>query len=413
MMKRIYLDHAATTPVDPRVKKAMESFWSGNFGNPSSLYKEGRDAKRAMNTARTDIAKIIGAKNDEIIFTSGGTESNNLAILGATFRKGLSFVAPQRTVLCELNSQAGSDAGSKSKRFNPHIITTKIEHHSVLNPIKFLEKQGVDVTWLDVGKEGVVDPKEVEKALKPNTILVSIMYANNEIGTIQPIREIGKILRKHKAIFHTDACQAAGYLDLNIEKLGVDLMTVNGSKMYGPKGVGFLYIKRNTKLAPIMYGGEQEKGLWPGTENVPAIIGLAEAFKIAQKEKNKEVKRLTNLRDYFIKRITKEIPKTFLNGHAQNRLPNNVNVSVLGTEGEAVVLYLDERGISCSTGSACSSASLEPSHVIMALKKPHEYGHGSLRFTLGRKTTKQEIDYVMKILPKVVAKLRSISAIKI
>jgi cysteine desulfurase len=387
-MKRIYLDHAATTPVDPRVKKAMDDFWSGNFGNPSSLYKEGRDAKRAINIARNDIAKIIGAKNDEIIFTSGGTESNNLAIFGAV---------PRRSDL----------------RQKPHIITTKIEHHSVLNPIKFLEKQGVDVTWLDVSKDGIVDPKDVEKALKPNTILVSIMYANNEIGTIQPIAEIGKILRKHSAVFHTDACQAAGYLDLNVEKLGVDLMTVNGSKMYGPKGVGFLYVKRNTKLVSIMYGGEQEKGLRPGTENVPAIIGLVEAFKIAQKEKNKEVKRLTILRDYFIKRITKEIPKTFLNGHAQNRLPNNVNVSVLGTEGEAVVLYLDESEISCSTGSACSSASLEPSHVIMALKKPHEYGHGSLRLTLGRKTTKKEIDYVMKILPKVVAKLRSISAIKI
>ncbi|MFA4890558.1 MAG: cysteine desulfurase family protein [Candidatus Paceibacterota bacterium] len=410
-MKRIYLDHAATTPVDPRVKKAMESFWAGNFGNPSSLYKEGRDAKRAINIARADIAKIIGARPEEIIFTSGGTESNNLAIFGVVGFDCFNF--------SRLNPK-GSDAGSKSKRFNPHIITTKIEHHSVLNQIKFLEKNGFDVTWLDVGKEGVIDPKDVGKALKPNTILVSIMYANNEIGTIQPIKEIGKILRKHKArltdgqaVFHTDACQAAGYLDLNVEKLGVDLMTVNGSKMYGPKGVGFLYVKKNTKLAPIMCGGEQEKGLRPGTENVPAIIGLAEAFKIAQKEKNKEVRRLTILRDYFIERITKEIQKVFLNGHAQNRLPNNVNISILGTEGEAVVLYLDEYGISCSTGSACSSASLEPSHVIMALKKPHEYGHGSLRFTLGRKTTKKEIDCVMKILPKVVAKLRSISAIKV
>lgn len=404
-MKCVYLDHAATTPVDPRVKKAMDKFFVREFGNPSSLYKEGREAKRAIDTARADIAKIIGARSEEIIFTSGGTESNNLAILGVVGGN----LSSLRTVIKGNPTEAKIPASKKKY----HIITTKIEHHSVLNPIKFLEKNGLDITWLDVGEEGVVKPGDVERALKPNTILVSIMYANNEIGTIQPIKEIGKILRKHKAVFHTDACQAAGYLDLNVKKLGVDLMTVNGSKMYGPKGVGFLYVKGGLKLEPIMYGGEQEKGLRPGTENVPAIIGLAEAFKIAQKEKNKEVRRLTGLRDYFIKRITTEIPKVFLNGHPLKRLPNNINVSILGTEGEAVVLHLDEEGISCSTGSACSSASLEPSHVIMALKKPHEYGHGSLRFTLGRKTTKKEIDYVMKILPKVVAKIRSISAIKV
>jgi cysteine desulfurase len=383
-MKRVYLDHAATTPLDPRVKKAMDVFWSEKFGNPSSLYKEGREAKRALNGARADIAKIINSRSEEIIFTNGGTESDNLAIFGIV---------------------------NKNKK--GHIITTKFEHHAVLNSIKFLEKNGFNVTWLDVGKEGIVDPKDVERALKPNTVLVSVMYANNEIGTIQPIKEIGKILKKHPAVFHTDACQAAGYLDLNVEKLGVDMMTINGSKMYGPKGIGFLYVKKGVKLQPFLHGGEQEKKLRPGTENVPAIVGLAEALKIAQKEKNNEVKRLTSLRGYFIKRLTTEIPKTFLNGHPQLRLPNNINISVLGTEGEAVLLYLDEHGVSCSTGSACSSESLEPSHVIMALKKPHEYGHGSLRFTLGRKTTKKEIDYVMKILPEVVAKLRSISAIKI
>lgn len=403
-MKRIYMDHAATTYLDPRVKKAMDGFWSGNFGNPSSLYKEGRDAKRAMSAARADIAKIIGARPEEIIFTSGGTEANNLAIFGAAEL----FFLPSS----HLNPK-GSDGDSKSKQFKPHIITTKIEHHSVLNSIKFLEKNGFDVTWLDVSKEGIINPKDVEKSLKPNTVLVSVIYANNEIGTIQPITEIGKILKKHSAVFHTDACQAAGYLDLNIEKLGVDLMTANSSKMYGPKGVGFLYVKKDLKLQPIMYGGEQEKNLRPGTENVPAIIGLAEAFKIAQKEKNKETKRLTNLRDYFIKRLITEIPKTFLNGNPKKRLPNNINVSILDVEGEAIVLYLDEYGISCSTGSACSSTSLDPSHVIMALGRPHAYAHGSLRFTLGRKNTKKDIDYVMKILPKIVAKLRSISAIKI
>lgn len=393
-MKRIYLDHAATSYLDSRVKKAMEPFWAEKFGNPSSLHYEGREARKAIDLARKDIAKIINCKQEEIIFTSGGTESNNLAIFGIVgVYKGLTFVK-QRLNLC-------------------HIITTKIEHPSVLNPIKFLEKNGVEVTWLDVGKEGIVNPKDVEKALKPETILVSVMYANNEIGTIQPIVEIGKILKKHKAVFHIDACQAGGYLDLNVEKLGVDLMTVNGSKIYGPKGVGFLYVKKNTALNPLVHGGEQEKKIRPGTENVPGIVGLAEALKITQKEKNKEVKRLTGLRNYFIKWLTIEIPKTFLNGHPQKRLPNNINISILGVEGESVILYLDEKGVACSTGSACSSESLEPSHVIMALNRPHEYGHGSVRLTLGRNNTKRDIDYVMKVLPDIVKKLRSISAVKI
>lgn len=384
MRKRIYMDHAATTYLDPRVKKAMESFWFEKFGNPSSIYKEGRVAKKAIDTARKEIAEIINCLPEEIIFTNGGTESDNLAIFGV--------------------------ANKYKKR---HIITTKLEHHAVLNPCKFLEKNNFDVTYLDVGKEGIVKLEDVKKSLRPNTILVSIMYANNEIGTIQPIAEIGKILKKHKAYFHVDACQAAGYLDLNVEKLGVDLMTINGSKIYGPKGVGFLYVRKGVKIQPLLYGGEQERKMRPGTENIPAIIGLAEALKIAQRKKNKEMKRLTFLRDYFIKRLTAEIPKTFLNGHPAKRLPNNVNVSVLGAEGESIVLYLDELGVACSTGSACTSESLEPSHVIMALGKPYEYGHGSIRFTLGRCNTKRDIDYVMKILPTIIRKLRSISAVSI
>ncbi len=434
-MKRVYLDYAATAPVDPRVKKAMDRFFIEKFGNPSSIYQEGRTAKKAVENSRQEIAKIINASPEEIIFTSGGTESDNLAIFGVA---NLNCLPPSR-----LNPQAGSDADSGFKQFKPfHIITSKIEHHAVLNPIKFLEKNGFEITYLDVGKEGIVKPKDVQKSLRKNTILVSIMYANNEIGTIQPIAEIGKILRKFKEtespsvlgdsvskceypFFHVDACQAAGYLDLDVKKLGVDLMTVNGSKIYGPKGIGFLYARKparnashsdaggGIKLIPQMYGGEQERGLRPGTENVPAIVGLAEALKISQKEKTKEVKRLVVLRDYFIKRLTKEIPKTYLNGHPIKRLPNNINVSILGTEGESIVLYLDELGISCSTGSACTSSSLEPSHVIMALARPYEYSHGSVRFTLGRKTTKKDIDYVMKILPGVIKKLRSISAIRI
>lgn len=400
-MKRIYLDHAATSSVDPRVKKAMDRFFIEKFGNPSSIYQEGRTAKKAVENSRQEIAKIINASPEEIIFTNGGTESDNLAIFGV--------IGSNCSIFSRLNPK-GSDVDSKIKQFEPYVITSKIEHHAVLNPIKFLEKQGCQVTYLDVGKEGVVKPEDVKKSLRKNTILVSIMYANNEIGTIQPIAEIGKILKKHPAYFHVDACQAAGYLDLDVKKLGVDLMTVNGSKIYGPKGIGFLYARKGIKLTPQMHGGEQERGLRPGTENVPAIVGLAEALKISQKEKTKEFKRLAVLRDYFIKRLIKEIPKTYLNGHPVKRLPNNINVSILGAEGESIVLYLDELGISCSTGSACTSSSLEPSHVIMALARPYEYSHGSARFTLGRKTTKKDIDYVMKVLPNIIKKLRNISS---
>lgn len=382
MKKRIYLDHAATTYLDSRVKKAMDPFWIKEFGNPNSLYQEGRRAKKAIDVARSKIAELIGAGPEEIIFTAGGTESDNLAIFGV--------------------------AGAK----NGHIITTKFEHHAVLNTCKELERQGFKVTYLDVGKEGIVNPNDVKRALRPETILVSIMYANNEIGTIQPIAEISKIVHKNNnTLFHTDACQAAGYLDLDVNNSGVDLMTVNGSKIYGPKGIGFLYVRKGIKLQPIIFGGEQEKKMRPGTENVPAIVGLAKAFELVQKDRIKESKRLTVIRDYFIKKLLTQIPKTFLNGHPSRRLPNNINVSILGVEGESVVLYLDEAGVGCSTGSACTSQTLEPSHVIMALDKPYEYGHGSLRFTLGKSNTKKDIDYVMKILPPIIKKLRSISAV--
>jgi cysteine desulfurase len=416
-MKRIYLDHSATTYLDPRVKKAMDNFWLAKFGNPSSLYKEGREVKEAVEKARKEIAGLINASPEEIIFTSSGTESDNLAIFGVAGSTGSNFLSSSR-----LNPR-GSDANSKIKQSEPlHIITTKFEHHAVLNPCKFLEKQGFDVTYLDVGQEGIVKPKDVERALRPETMLVSIMYANNEIGTIQPISEIAKIIKEFKIknlkskirektpFFHVDACQAAGYLDLDVNKLGVDLMTVNGSKIYGPKGIGLLYVRKGVKIQPLLYGGEQERKIRPGTENVPGIIGLAKALQISQKEKNKEGRRLAKLRDYFIKRLTAEIPKTFLNGHPKRRLPNNINISILGTEGESIVLYLDELGVACSTGSACTSEKLEPSHVIMALGKPYEYSHGSVRFTLGRRNRKQDIDYVMKVLPEVVKKLRKISA---
>jgi len=394
------MDYAATAYMDERVKKAMEPYWIEEFGNPSALYKEGRDARMAVENARADVAKMIGARDEEIIFTNGGTESDNLAIFGVAGGTGFS---------CSYSSQNP-----------PHIITTKIEHHAILSPCKMLEKNGFAVTYLEVGEEGIVKPEDVEKALRPETVLVSIMYANNEVGTIQPIAEIGKIIKNYKlqnkkckAVFHTDACQAAGYLGLNVEKLGVDLMTINGSKMYGPKGTGFLYVKRGVRLEPVIYGGGQERKLRPGTENVPAIVGLAEALKVAQDEREKETARVTELRDYFIKRILDEIPKTVLNGHPEKRLPNNINISILEVEGESVVLYLDEYGIACSTGSACTSENFEPSHVILALGKPREYAHGSIRFTLGRRNTKEDIDYAVDTLKNVVEKLRSISAVNV
>lgn len=392
--------------MDPRVKKVMEPFWSDKFGNPNAIYKEGLAARNAVENARKEVAKILGARPKEIIFTSGGTESDNLAIFGV-----IGATRGNLDIECPSGRQ--------------HIITTQFEHHAVLNTCKFLEKQGFDITYLAVGREGIVNPKDVASALRPETVLVSVMYANNEIGVIQPIKEIAKVIRNFKknlqpttrnlqpALFHTDACQAPGYLELNVEKLGVDLMTLNGSKIYGPKGVGILFVKDGVKLEPMSYGGEQERRIRPGTENVPAIAGFAEALKIADAEKEKETKRLSILRDYFIKKLTSEIPKVVLNGHPVERLPNNINVSILDVEGESVVLYLDEAGVACSTGSACASESLEPSHVIMATCKMHAYAHGAMRFSMGRSTTKKDIDFVMKVLPEIVEKLRSISAVKI
>jgi len=450
--KRIYMDHAAAAPMDKRVKKAMEPYWTENFGNPNAIYKEGLVARSAIETAREDIAKILGARAKEIIFTNGGTESDNLAIFGIIggVRKNFSRLPAGEAGFTLPRNAVGSDASQNFSSPRPHIITTKFEHHAVLNSCKRLEKEGFEVTYLDVGKEGVVKSEDVKRALRPETILVSIMYANNEIGTVQPIREIAKAIRDFKKILgvekqnlsrftlprsgvgsdatqdfasphfgtifpylHTDACQAPGYLDLNVERLGVDLLTLNGSKIYGPKGIGLLYAKNGIKLEPLLYGGEQERKLRPGTENVPAIVGLAEALKIADKDREKESARLVKLRDYFIGRLIGEIPKTVLNGHAAERLPNNINVSILDAEGESIVLYLDEAGVACSTGSACTSESLEPSHVIMAIGKPHAYAHGAMRFSLGRSTTKKDIDYVMKVLPDIIKKLRMFSPVNI
>ncbi|HLD73031.1 MAG TPA: cysteine desulfurase NifS [Candidatus Nanoarchaeia archaeon] len=382
--KQIYLDHAATTYLDPRVMKVMMPYFKEKYGNPGSLHQKGLEAKEAVTKAREKVAELIKAKPEEIIFTSGGTESINLALQETAY--------PNR---------------EKGK----HIITSKIEHPAVLETCKFLEKDGFTVTYLEVDKEGLVNPKEVEKAIRKDTILISIMYANNEIGTIEPIAEIGAIAEKHKILFHTDACQAGGALDLDVNKLKVDLMTLNGSKIYGPKGVAILYKRAGVKMYPLMQGGGQEFGLRSGTENVPAMVGFAKALELAQKEKEAENKRLSNLRDYFIKEVLRKIPKTFLNGHSTKRLANNANISFLDVEGESILLYLDQKGIMVSTGSACSSEILEISHVLDAIGLKHDAAHGSIRFTLGKKTTKEELDYTVKELIPIIKSLRQISPV--
>lgn len=413
--KQIYLDHAATTYLNPKVKKTMEPFWNDYFGNPSGLYKKGREALNAISVARKTISQILNARADEIVFTAGGSESINLAILG---------VARQY----RLHNKVGG-----------HIIASSVEHHAVLNCLEALKQEGFEYSLIEVDEYGFVKLDELKNSIRPDTILISVMYANNEIGTIEPISNIGKWLKgvnelrtkqnQPKIIFHTDSCQAAGSLDLDVQKLGVDLLSANGSKIYGPKQTGFLYVKSGVKLRPLIFGGGQEKNLRSGTENVAGIVGLAEALSLSQKNRLKENKRLSSLRDYFIKELFKKIPKIVLNGPKDiktlpspkvkkgqenlKRLPNNINVSILDIEGEALLLYLDAYNIAMSTGSACTSTSLDPSHVILAIGRPYEYAHGSMRFTLGKQNTKTDIDYVMKVLPGVVEELRRISPVNL
>ena len=393
-MKRIiYLDHAATTPLDKRVLKAMQPFFSEVFGNPSSFHTLGMRAKEAVTEARTHIAKLLGAHEDEIIFTSGGTESDNMAVLGVPrYAKGII----------------------------PHVIVSAVEHHAVLEPLIWLERRKeIELTTVGVDRYGKIDPKDIVAALKPTTVLVSVMMANNEIGTIQPIADIGReILKYRKAqvasypYFHTDACQATGFLEIDVEKLHVDLLTLNAAKIYGPKGVGALYVRRGVKFQPLMIGGGQEKNLRSGTENVPGIIGLAKAFELAQGDREKESARLLVLRERLAEGLLK-IPKTILNGHPTERLPNSVNISFIDIEGEAAVLYLDAAGVMASTGSACASASLDPSHVILATGLSYEAAHGSIRFTLGHATTKADVDHVIKVMPAIVERLRLMSPVNL
>ena len=393
MSKNIYLDYASTTPVDPQVVKSMQPYWTENFGNPSSLYRLGRISAQAIATARQKVAKILNCQNEEIIFTGSGTSSINLALKG--------FAANHKI----------------------HFITSAIEHHAVLDTAEYLHKQGHEVSILPVDADGLVSLSDLQVAITNQTELVSIMMANNEIGSLQPIREIGAWLEKinkqrekdglPKIYFHTDACQAAGALDLDVKKLHVDMLTINGSKIYGPKGTGLLYVKRGTHLSALIHGGGQEKNLLSGTENVPGIVGLATALELVSKTRTKEAARLSKLRDWLIKEILTTIPKTMLNGHDNLRLPNNINVGILDVEGEAMLLYLDEANIQASTGSACTSTTLDPSHVITAIGCPYEVAHGSMRFSLGKHTTKKDLEYLMSKLPAIVEKLRQASPVKI
>jgi len=385
-MKIIYLDNAATTPTSPEVVKAMAPFWSEKYGNPGSLHAKGFEARAALDKAREIAGNRLNCAASEIIFTGSGTESANLALFG----------------FCRKNRQKGN-----------HIITQRTEHHAVLDSCAALEKEGYSVTYLDVDKHGLVCKEQLERAIRKETILITIMYANNEIGTVQDIRGLAETARKHNVVFHTDACQAGGSLDIDVKNLGVDLMTLNGSKIYGPKGTGLLYVRSGIKIQPVIYGGGQENGLRSGTENVAGVVGFATALELAQKEREKESKRLAALRDYLISKVLKEISRTYLNGHPTQRLPNNASFTILDVEGESMILRLSEKGICASTGSACTSRSLEPSHVLQAIGLPKEVAHGSLRFSLGKGTTKADIDYTVKELKRIVEELRKISPIKI
>ena len=381
-MKRGYLDYAATTPTHPKVVKAMMPYFTEAFGNPSSIYSYGQEAKRAVEESRGKIANLIGARNEEIIFTSGGTEADNFTLTGIAYA----------------NESKGN-----------HIITSSIEHHAVMETCKFLGRRGFKVTYLPVDKYGLVDPDDVRKSITANTILISIMHANNEVGTIEPIAEIGKIAKEAGIYFHTDAVQAVGHIPVNVNELEVDLLAMSAHKLYGPKGIGALYVRKGTRITPFLHGGDQERKRRASTENTPGIIGFSAAAELAQRDMSQEAKRLIHLRDRLIKGLLEQIDHSHLNGHPQKRLPNNVNVSIEFIEGESMLLNLDLESIAASTGSACSSSSLEPSYVLLAMGLHHEQAHGSLRFSLGRWTSEEDVGQVIEVLPRIVAKLRAMS----
>ena len=382
MSKLIYLDNAATTKVAPEVVEAMIPYFTENFGNPSSVYSFAAKNKEAITKQRETIADALGAKANEIYFTAGGSESDNWAL--------------------KATAEAYKEKGN-------HIITTKIEHHAILHTGEYLEKNGYEVTYLNVDENGVVKLDELKAAIKPTTILVSVMFANNEIGTIQPIKEIGAICRENGILFHTDAVQAFGQVPINVDEYNIDMLSASGHKLNGPKGIGFLYIRKGVKIRSFVHGGAQERKRRAGTENVPGIIGLGTATARAMRTLEERTTKEKELRDYLIGRITSEIPFVKLNGHPEQRLPNNANFSFQFIEGESLLIMLDMKGICGSSGSACTSGSLDPSHVLLAIGLPHEIAHGSLRLTLSEETTKEDIDYVVESVKEIVAKLRSMS----
>ena len=380
--KLIYLDHAATTAARPEVVEAMMPYFTEKFGNPSSIYGFAAGNKKVITDVRETIAKSLNAPTQDIYFTAGGSESDNWAL--------------------KATAEAYADKGN-------HIITTKIEHHAILHTCQYLEKKGFEVTYLDVDENGVIKLDQLKEAIRPTTILISVMFANNEIGTIQPIEEIGAIAKHHGILFHTDAVQAYGQLPIDVEKMHIDMLSASGHKLNGPKGIGFLYIRKGLKLRSFVHGGAQERSRRAGTENVTGIVGLGKAVEIAMATMEERTKKETEMRDHLIDRILAEIPYARLNGDRKRRLPNNVNISFQFIEGESLLIMLDMKGICASSGSACTSGSLDPSHVLLAIGLPHEIAHGSLRMTLGDENTMEEMDYVVDQLKEIVAKLRSMS----
>ncbi len=381
-MKGVYVDNAATTGVRPEVLEEMLPYLKEEYGNPSSLYKIGRDNKKAIDNAREKVASIIGADANEIYFTAGGSESDNWAIKG----------------IAESYRQKGN-----------HIITLAIEHHAVLHTCQYLETKGYEVTYLPVQPNGILDIEQLKKAIKAETILITIMFANNEIGTIQPIKEIGQIAKEHGILFHTDAVQAVGHVPIDVKEMNIDLLSLSGHKLYAPKGIGALYVRKGVRIKPFVHGGAQERNKRAGTENVPAIIGLAKAVELIGAEMEDELTRITKLRNQLIDGILEKIPHVIVNGDRDSRLPGNANVSFEFIEGESILLMLDMKGVYASSGSACTSGSLDPSHVLLAIGLPHEKAHGSLRVSLGRNNTEEDVLYILKELPPIIERLRQMS----
>lgn len=384
MPTKYYFDNAATTPVREEVLQEILPYFREYYGNASSIYSIAKESKKALEAARAKVAAAIGATPDEIYFTAGGSESDNMALRGVV---------------------------NASKKEKKHIITTKIEHHAILHTAEFLETKGVDVTYLSVDEFGKISLEELENAIRPETVLISVMFANNEIGTIQPIAEIGEIAKKHGVLFHTDAVQAVGHVPIDVEKLQVDLLSMSGHKLGAPKGIGAIYIRKGTRISPLIFGGAQEKKLRAGTENIAGIVGLGKAAELAVAEMEETTKKLIALRDKLIHGILESIPDSRLNGHPTDRLPGNCNISFSYIEGESLLLLLDALGIAASSGSACTSGSLDPSHVLMAIGLPHEIAHGSLRLTIDRENTEEQVDFILEKLPGLVQRLRDMSPV--